>query len=241
MGEGDHSLNANSFLTNNPLSFNSAAGVKNFLHSRKRNSSHLQESNAVQYSEDDDDEMQMLTNGQKRKLFSELLMQEPNIKMNDSDYDTDHGLLRFPNQEMVQDLSMSKTKYSRKDSKAGDGEAGKIHLTNCDDDRLSENDDLVDQTEEEEDDDEDEEAFHSKQNGRNNIVSSGEEKTIPSAGDKPLEKINGFADSSEPISAVNRQQSIDYSLPDNSGGHKHEPSGDDDKTDESDSDSKMDS
>ena len=114
-------LSVNSFLTNGPTAFN--ASIVRHSHSRKRRFSQQaasQELPLVSHYSDEEEE-EMLTNGQKRKLLSDLLIPDQHIKIEESEYsirNSNNGVSdRFAiDSELVQDLSMSKLRFSKFDS-----------------------------------------------------------------------------------------------------------------------------
>ena len=213
-----------------------------------------------------------------------MMLPEQNIKqtLSDSDYENDHKVLKrfsLEGQEMVQDLSMSKSKFP---SSLNHIKMELDHSNSSDDDRLSgvDDDDEEDDVGDDDDDDEDDEIGLTQrvdnycrpneypseidlaqkvtdklnQNGNDckdlyghndndNVQQSNQVNDIGDC--KSIEKINGFGSDSELVNS----HSTGEHYANNTNNYSHnqlneqakQDNGDDDKTDESDCDSKIDS
>lgn len=113
----------------------------------------------------------MLTNGQKRKLLTDLLIPEQHIKIEEGDYDrnSDSGVregFSFES-ELVQDLSMAKPRYGKFESQtvtklSDDENDSRSVVSNQDAPKLNDNSDSL-ATEDE--DDNDTEGLYDRLNG----------------------------------------------------------------------------
>lgn len=118
-------MSVNSFLTHGPAAAAAAAAAFSAHHNsnsaRKRRFSQQatsqQESPLSSHYAFEDDEEHMLTNGQKRKLLSDLLISEQHIKMDDKNEFARHSANGLQQEEfaidseLVQDLSMTKSRF----------------------------------------------------------------------------------------------------------------------------------